>query len=94
MTVAQKYKVDNAVVHVVVEGNLSSTDRSASKAHNRNTMDWCSRAVVKKLEDMCNLYGFNIKGVPAFYTSHQDPLVHRADYDDPKPAFAVPLFIV
>jgi len=86
MTVAQKYKVDNAVVHVVVEGNLSSTDRSASKAHNRNTMDWCSRAVVKKLEDMCNLYGFNIKGVPAFYTSHQDPLVHRADYDDPKPA--------
>lgn len=84
MNVAHKYKIGTSVVHVVVEGSLSKTDKSSSKGNNRNTTDWCSRAVVKKLEDMCVFYGFNLKAVSAHYTSHQDPLVHRADYDDPK----------
>lgn len=84
MDVANKYKTNTNVVHVVVEGSLSKTDKSTSKGNNRNTTDWCSRAVTKKLEDMCAFYGFNMKAVSAHYTSHQDPLVHRADYDDPK----------
>ena len=64
---------------IVGESDLPVADSKTSKKQNADRMDWCARALSHKVEYACKLMGLAYRGIPAYMSSHQDPLVHLVE---------------
>lgn len=60
---------------IAVEGELSTATKDVKSKVNQRAMDWCSRRVVKKMDELCKQVGINCWKIDQRDTSHLDPFV-------------------
>ena len=80
--IAIKNKVDRSVG----EGKLPVPDKKSKKKQNARSMDWLARGLASKLAELSPMHNITMVLTDPQYTSHQDPFVHRCQFDDPQPA--------
>lgn len=67
---------ENNVKSLCVEGDLPTATKKTKPKQNQKSIDWCARAVVKKLNDGCKVLGINLQAIDPRDTSHLDPFVY------------------
>ncbi len=67
---------ENNVKSLCVEGDLPTSTKKTKPKQNQKSIDWCARAVVKKLNDGCKVLGINLQAIDPRDTSHLDPFVY------------------
>ena len=67
---------ENNVKSLCVEGDLPIATKKTKPKQNQKSIDWCARAVVKKLNDGCKVLGINLQAIDPRDTSHLDPFVY------------------
>ena len=64
---------------IVCEDDLPTAGAGANKRQNSDRMDWCARSLAQKIKTGCEAMSIAYRAIPAYMSSHQDPLVHLAD---------------
>lgn len=78
--------IKNKVTRNVGEGKLPVADKKSKKKQNVRSMDWLARGLATKLAEFSPMHNIAMLLTDPQYTSHQDPFVHRSQFDDPQPA--------